>query len=658
MRTTTIFGIATCAFILLPLCGCKETTSITTRSPDAAGVAPGKADATPDLATARDLQPDMVSSTGPETSGDAPGLSDSSTTGPEAPVDIRLGPDAAFDLPIGSQLSDAGQSDSPRGPDLLANPDLPADRYALLPYADGGDTGSRAGDAFFSDRPLIFADASRPEVGSDSSGPGPFRIAVAPNRMLDLVFMIDNSPSMAPKQAKLKAQFPRLINAIKDPVDGSLPDLRVAIIDSDLGSGGAYSGGSCGANDNNGGSNWGDMGKFRMLDAEACGVVDASALWLESNASRQNFTGDIGNVFSCLAGNLGTVGCGLEHSLQGFEFALWGKGIGNETQQSMLRPAAFLGLVLLTDEDDCSAATNDGLFGDKAELRGESASLRCATRAHACGGRNLTDAPPGFPTTAAFFAPFSTCAARTDDCPNMLDGNTSSVFDTSQPTSCSPLRSIKSMANGLKSLKMSPEIQVLVAGIFGWPRSDTDLATATYRVEQIPNPNTADTARPLIYDYWPVCYDPDHAPSRSDAGAAFDSDAWGWGAQGGLRISAFIDEFGENGMKLSICEPDYAAAMSKIGAALSKKMQNLCVPARIGENAKCSATYLFSDASGNLVRDTTTMRGCDVTQSNRPCFTVSSDATLCAGSQYLVRVVPNGAATTPPAGSLLEFDCP
>ena len=59
----------------------------------------------------------------------------------------------------------------------------------------------------------------------------------APRRAIDLVFLIDNSPSMAPKQEKLKAQFPKLIAALKDPSDGPLPDLRIAIIDSDLGTG-------------------------------------------------------------------------------------------------------------------------------------------------------------------------------------------------------------------------------------------------------------------------------------------------------------------------------------------------------------------------------------------------------------------------------------
>jgi len=51
---------------------------------------------------------------------------------------------------------------------------------------------------------------------------------------------------MAPKQEKLKAQFPKLIAALKDPSDGPLPDLRIAIIDSDLGTGNAYPNGACG----------------------------------------------------------------------------------------------------------------------------------------------------------------------------------------------------------------------------------------------------------------------------------------------------------------------------------------------------------------------------------------------------------------------------
>jgi len=250
-------------------------------------------------------------------------------------------------------------------------------------------------------------------------------ISVSPVRQLDLVFMIDNSPSMAPKQAKLQAQFHNLLTALEDPTDGTLPDLRVAIIDSDLGTNGAYSSGSCGPKTLPDGtvSNYGDLGRFQMIGAQACGVTDPKALWLEyAKGQPSNYTGDINDVFACLAGNLGTLGCGEEHQLQAFEFALVAKGIGNETQQAMLRSSAYLGLVFLSDEDDCSAASNDGMFGDKPELAGESASLRCSTRAYTCNGTNLTTAPPGYPTTAAFQTAFTNCSARTDACPDAIDG--------------------------------------------------------------------------------------------------------------------------------------------------------------------------------------------------------------------------------------------
>jgi hypothetical protein len=235
-------------------------------------------------------------------------------------------------------------------------------------------------------------------------------ISVAPTRKLDLVFMVDNSPSMAPKVKKMNDNFPKLLTSLKDSNDGTYPDLRVAIIDSDLGTSGQYSSGSCGPNDSNAGSNFGDVGNFQMRGAGGCGA-SPDALWLQYTKGRaDNYDGskDISQVFGCLATTLGTVGCGEEHQLQAFEFALVFNSSTipgrSSLQDGFLRPEAYLGLVFLSDEDDCSAATNDGMFGDKTDLRGESASLRCATRAHQCNGRNLTETPPGYPATQAFAA--------------------------------------------------------------------------------------------------------------------------------------------------------------------------------------------------------------------------------------------------------------
>ena len=401
-------------------------------------------------------------------------------------------------------------------------------------------------------------------------------VSVAPSRLLDLVFMIDNSPSMAPKVTKLSAQFPKLIAALKDSNDGTLPDLRVAIIDSDLGTNGGWTSPSgCGPKTLADGtaSSFGDLGRFQMISTatNTC-TFNAGDLYLEYKAGApMNYTGDINTVFACLASNLGTLGCGEEHQLQAFEFALAAKQIGNEKQQEMLRPNAYLGLVFLTDEDDCSAATNDGLFGDKPELRGESASLRCATRAHRCGGQNLNNSGPNYPTTAAFTHPFNDCQARIgDECGDR---------DTSVPTDCNPLKNVATLANEMKALKNDPDNQILVAGIFGWPLTDADMASAQYKIAPVPNPNTADSAHPTLYDYWPVCYDPGHMPSASttDATTGFDSAAAGWSATGGLRESAFIDEFGANGLKFSICQPDFSQSMKVIGDSVARKLQNLCV---------------------------------------------------------------------------------
>jgi len=416
-------------------------------------------------------------------------------------------------------------------------------------------------------------------------------ISVAPVRQLDMVFMIDNSPSMAPKLNKLAQQFPKLLETLKDPSDGSYPDLRVAIIDSDLGTGGAYQSGSCGPNASSDGSaSFGDLGNFQMRGAVGCGA-SADALWLDEYAhgkpASYDRTMDISQVFGCLAGNLGARGCGEEHQLQSFELALAAKDLHQNQrgglQNAFLRPGAYLGLVILSDEDDCSAATNVGMFGDKPELHGESTSLRCATRAHQCHGVNLADAPPGYPTSAKFEASFADCAARSDACPNATDGN--AATDASQPTTCSPLEDIHHLAQQIKALKADPDDQIAVAGIFGWPRTGAngqpDMANAKYKIDLVPGPRPedADNQQGPEWDYWPVCYDPDHQPVDT---TAFDADAWGWGAQGGLRIAAFIDEFGANGLKFSICERDFSRAMGLFrDTMLVKKVQALCIDAKL-----------------------------------------------------------------------------
>ena len=520
-------------------------------------------------------------------------------------------------------------------------------------------------------------------------------ISVAPNRLLDLVFMVDNSPSMAPKVAKMNAQFPKLIAALKDPSDGNLPDLRVAVIDSDLGTGNAYgAGSSCGPKTLADGtvSPYGDLGRFQMLNAPTACTFNAGDLFLEyKTGTPLNYTGDINTVFTCLAGNLGTLGCGEEHQLQAYEFALVVKGLGNETQQNaFLRGNAYLGLVFLTDEDDCSAAQMDGLFGGSdrhPDLNGESASLRCATRGHMCEGKNLTNMdPPNYPTTGSYSHPFSDCQARTDEC--------AAGTDTTGATSCTPLHSVHTMANEIKALKSDPDNQILVAGIFGWPLGDPtsqafkdNMAAATYKIAPIPNPNIADTQHPTIFDYWPVCYDPDNKPgAHVDSATGFDATAAGIGATGGLRESAFIDEFGTtNGLKFSICEKDFSTSMKVIGDAIAKKLQNLCVDYKLldkdintpGLQPDCRVVYRTpepdpKDATKTVYKESPiSLPECDPSYSltNPPpdgdppagdCWRLTPDTNKCPVNGQLITVLRTASEIKKgplPAGTKVGMQC-
>jgi len=391
-------------------------------------------------------------------------------------------------------------------------------------------------------------------------------ITVAPVRHLDLLFMVDNSNSMGPKQDKMKKQFPELINALRDPLDKTLPDLRIAIVDSDLGAAGACK------------SGYGDMGQFQMRGAADCGA-NADARWLVYTKDQPiNFTGKIEDVFGCLAGNVGVGGCGYEHQLGALEWAFY--LTDNQSQLDFLRPEAYLGIVLLTDEDDCSAPMQSQMFAKSAPA--EAGSLRCATRGHICDGVDLS-----FPTTSPVSVPFESCHARMDD-------TCDPSVDTSGATSCNALMSVSQLASEVKQLKgggAEADDKILVAAIYGTQRKG-DTTARPYKIDLTPNQNVGPAE---VYDYWPICYDPDFTP----AGSYFDRTAADQGATGGLRITAFLDQFKpDSRLAYSICESDFGPAMAGIGKALASKMGNLCVPFKLADSddapgiqADCRVVY-------------------------------------------------------------------
>jgi hypothetical protein len=129
-------------------------------------------------------------------------------------------------------------------------------------------------------------------------------IPITTNRNVDLLFMVDNSLSMAEEQTSLLGNFPNFITVLEG-IKGGLPNIHIGVISSNVGIGGYSASGCTGAGDN---------GKLqataRISGCTPPGGPFISDITDESGTHVTNYTGSLGDTFSCIA-KLGTSGCGL-----------------------------------------------------------------------------------------------------------------------------------------------------------------------------------------------------------------------------------------------------------------------------------------------------------------------------------------------------------
>ena len=120
---------------------------------------------------------------------------------------------------------------------------------------------------------------------------------------------------------------------------------------------------------------------------------------ITSGAGGPNFTGDVSDVFACIAA-LGSGGCGYEHQFGSVLRALGADGFpAPAANAGFLRPDALLHVVLLTNEDDCSAPPDSDLFDSTSSMvsdpLGPLQSYRCNEFGHLCGGVPPPRTPAG-----------------------------------------------------------------------------------------------------------------------------------------------------------------------------------------------------------------------------------------------------------------------
>ncbi|MCK5798083.1 MAG: VWA domain-containing protein [Deltaproteobacteria bacterium] len=192
---------------------------------------------------------------------------------------------------------------------------------------------------------------------------------------VDLLFMIDNSGSMEQEQIALQTAFPKLIEALRSAKLGNkLPNIHIGVVSSDLGAG-SYGLPSCEVSG-------GDAGKLQNKPrvAGCTAPSDAYISSIEGQTNIPNCKGDsvecVKEAFKCIA-SLGINGCGFEAQLESVRRALDPK---LKLNPGFLREDAFLAIVFITDEDDCSAR-NPQLFDPQQQALtdplGPLSSFRC-----------------------------------------------------------------------------------------------------------------------------------------------------------------------------------------------------------------------------------------------------------------------------------------
>jgi hypothetical protein len=189
---------------------------------------------------------------------------------------------------------------------------------------------------------------------------------------VDLLVMVDDSPSTADKTANLKASFPALI-ATLDALPGGRPDLHIGVITSDVGTKGmadAQPGPSIGSGQ---GACVG-TGKAGVLQTQGSALVTGKYLSdvATSTGRETNYTGTLADAFSAIA-SVGAAGCGFEQPLQAIQLALSPETTANA---GFLRPEANLVVLILSDEDDCSV-NHSTLFSSETTVLGPLQSFRC-----------------------------------------------------------------------------------------------------------------------------------------------------------------------------------------------------------------------------------------------------------------------------------------
>jgi hypothetical protein len=488
-------------------------------------------------------------------------------------------------------------------------------------------------------------------------------------KAVDVLFLIDNSPSMSPKQAALAAKFQSFINVL----DASGASYHVGVVTSDVGAAIARMpfsmslGPACD-------SATGDDGRLQSVTCDQRLAADFSSAGVQSlcgtvcptpvapfaspnvdgvpvtanfiassggSAPTTNVPGNaVAQAFACLA-FVGDQGCGVENQLEAVRRALSAPNnqAGN-ANADFLRPGALLAIILITDEDDCSVADR---------TKNDPMSMDCS--------------PGGSFTPNPFcFNPDYRCFAEGARCDQPLDQPGAKTH--CKTTTGTYLYDVAQYTQFFDQLAARDGHTILVDGIVSPPGGPVVI---DYEGGATTGP-TPDLNRSVLQ---PACSGPvDPITGQTIVGKPQ------------VRLDELIRHY--NGNEYSVCATDqYDQALADVAKHITQNLPSTCIPplpsygasgagtpadqCSVSENdpathastpvAECSSTCcdaLAADPNG-LTTDASVMAACQA-EVAKPCWcAVKGQACSATASTPTLIGVYWGA--TPPQNASLTFAC-
>ncbi len=473
---------------------------------------------------------------------------------------------------------------------------------------------------------------------------------------LDILFLIDNSPSMSPKQKALAAAIPQFIAKI----DATGANYHVGITTSDVGSYTApgtpwsVSLGSCNSFE-------GDDGALQRVACntrtgvtsgalDACNSLcpDPSFVPVDGKGFISKING-VNNIkgadpmapqkaFQCMA-LVGDAGCGIEGQLDGAKRALDGH---NPMNTDFLRPNSVLAVIFITDEDDCSVTVPSG------RKENDPVTMDCAA--------------PDKNAPYNCYNPDYRCVARDMECTEPL--NQTGVKTGCHEKAQSYLEPVSTYVNFFQSLR--PSSKLLISGIWS---------------PAIGANKGADNSGQFIVSYT-------NGGTKSDTlnrglqtdGACYKADEPAIFGRPQVRLSKFIAQF-KDSIEQSVCNvTKYPDVLDNIASAIKTKLEAQCinvVPKLLNNKPVCLVGDVDDKTPNNApdqpfpVCSDTCCKGWAAAPSptaedpgvKAACAGEATDSCFCALPSTQAGVCANGAVAgiwrkgMAPAGKVTNFRC-